>query len=76
MTALGASMAAVAHLTVYVDDIDAFARALPMFEKAFGRRRPALYAVEVPRVAPLDGARVAATAIAWLGKDAPVPISA
>lgn len=62
----------VAQLTVYVDDIMAFADAGPLLERAFGRHRPALTVVEASRPAPLAGARLQVTAIAWLGEGDPV----
>jgi enamine deaminase RidA (YjgF/YER057c/UK114 family) len=62
----------VVHLTIYVDDIVAFRDIAPVLERAFGRRRPALAVLEVPRPAPVRAARVQAVAIAWLGEDAPV----
>ena len=43
----------------------------PMLERAFGKRRPALVVMEVPRPAPPAGARVQVTAIAWLGEGEP-----
>lgn len=76
MKALGAGLDRVVHLTLFVDDIDQLSRTLPLLERAFGRRRPALYAVEVPRVSPVTGTRISATAIAWLGADAPSPADA
>jgi enamine deaminase RidA (YjgF/YER057c/UK114 family) len=75
MKALGARLDRVAHLTLFVDDIDQFARMLSVFERAFGRQRPALYVVEVPKVSPVPGTRISATAIAWLGEDAPKPVA-
>ena len=71
MKALGAALSRIAHLTVFVDDLGKFARVLPVFERAFGRHLPAIYVVEVPRPSPVDGVRVSATAIAWLGEEAP-----
>jgi enamine deaminase RidA (YjgF/YER057c/UK114 family) len=61
----------VAHLTVYIDDITAFAGVAAVLERAFGRRRPALSVLEVPRPAPIMGARVQITAVAWLGAGEP-----
>jgi enamine deaminase RidA (YjgF/YER057c/UK114 family) len=75
MKALGSSLARIVHLTVFLDDIGQFPRIAPLFEKAFGKVRPALYVIEVQRPAPLDGVRISATAIAWLGDDAPAMIA-
>jgi len=66
-----ADLQRLAHITVYVDDINAFAKAAPLLERAFGNRRPALSVIEVPKPAPLHGARVQLTAIAWLGEGEP-----
>lgn len=71
MKALGARLDRIVHLTLFVDDIEQLACMLPTLEQVFGRKRPALYAVEVPKVSPVSGTRIAATAIAWLGEDAP-----
>lgn len=67
----GAALSRVVHLTVYLDDINAFATVGPILERAFGKHRPALMMLECPRPSPVTGARMQATAIAWLGKDAP-----
>jgi len=75
MKALGARLDRIVHLTLFVDDIDQFSRMLPVFERAFGRQRQALYVVEVPKVSPVPGTRISATAIAWLGEDAPKPVA-
>ena len=61
----------VAHLTVYLDDINAFTTVAPLLERAFGKRRPALALLEVPRPAPPAGARMQVAAIAWLGEGEP-----
>jgi enamine deaminase RidA (YjgF/YER057c/UK114 family) len=66
----------VVHLTIYVDDIAAYRDIAPVLERAFGRRRPALAVLEVPRPAPARAARVQAVAIAWLGDDTPVAVTA
>jgi enamine deaminase RidA (YjgF/YER057c/UK114 family) len=66
-----ADLRRLAHITVYVDDINAFAKAAPLLERAFGKRRPALSVIEVPKPAPPQGARVQLTAIAWLGEGEP-----
>jgi enamine deaminase RidA (YjgF/YER057c/UK114 family) len=72
LKAANAGLDRVVHLTAYVDDIAAYATVLPVLERAFGRHRPALALLEVPRPAPVAGARVQVTAIAWLGEGAPV----
>ena len=71
LKAANAGLDRVVHLTVFVDDINAFPGVLPVLERAFGDRRPALALLEVPGPAPVAGARVQATAIAWLGESAP-----
>jgi hypothetical protein len=47
-----------------------------VLERAFGKHRPALAVLEVPRPAPLAGARIQVTAIAWLGEDTPIAVAA
>jgi enamine deaminase RidA (YjgF/YER057c/UK114 family) len=66
-----AALDRVVHLTVYLDDIRAFAKVGPVLERAFGKRRPALMVLECPRPAAVAGARMQLTAIAWLGKGEP-----
>ncbi len=75
MKALGSDLSRIVHLTVFVDDIEMFTKIAPMLERAFGKQRPALYAVEVARPAPIDGVSVSATAIAWTGADLPKRIT-
>jgi len=71
-----AGLERVVHLTIYVDDIAAFKDAAPVLERAFGKRRPALAVIEMPRPAPPAAARVQAVAIAWLGEGKPVAAAA
>jgi enamine deaminase RidA (YjgF/YER057c/UK114 family) len=71
-----AGLERVAHLTIYVDDISAFNDVAPVLERAFGKRRPALAVLEVPRSAPVRSARMQAVAIAWLGEGSPVATAA
>jgi len=66
-----ASLAHIAHLTVYLADIRDFLALEPTLMRAFGDSRPALTVVEAPAPGPVVGARVSMTAIAWLGADAP-----
>jgi enamine deaminase RidA (YjgF/YER057c/UK114 family) len=70
--ATGHDLERVTHLTVFIDDIEAFRPLETLFARAFGRWRPALTVIESPRPAPVIGARIAVTAIAWLGADAPI----
>ena len=65
----GAGLRNVVHLTVYIDDIGKFAAVEGELERAFGAWRPALTVLETPAPAPVRGARVSLTAIAWLGPD-------
>ena len=67
----GHGLGRVVHLTLFIDDIAAFLPMEPLLARAFGRRRPALTVIESPWPAPVAGARVSATAIAWLGAGAP-----
>jgi enamine deaminase RidA (YjgF/YER057c/UK114 family) len=71
-----AGLERVVHLTIYVDDIAAFSVVAPVLERAFGKRRPALAVLEVPRPAPVRSARMQAVAIAWLGEGSPVATAA
>ena len=66
--AAGATLANIAHITVYIDDIVQFAGIERALEQAFGDRRPALTVLEVPAPAPVRGACVSLTAIGWLGE--------
>jgi enamine deaminase RidA (YjgF/YER057c/UK114 family) len=65
----GAGLRNIVHLTVYTDDIRKFAIVEAELERAFGGWRPALTVLETPAPAPVRGARVSLTAIAWLGSD-------
>ncbi len=71
LAATGHGLDRIAQLTVFVDDIGKFPRVEELLSAAFGRRRPALTAVEVPRPGPVMGAQVSLTAVAWLGEGAP-----
>jgi hypothetical protein len=51
--------------------VDDFLAIAPLFEKAFGKKRPALMILEVPHPSPVMGVRVSATAIAWVGEGEP-----
>ena len=70
----GRDLSSVTHLSVYVQDIDDFKTVERLLVRAFGKRRPAIIALEVPRPAPLTGARMSITAIAWFGEGKPVAI--
>jgi enamine deaminase RidA (YjgF/YER057c/UK114 family) len=70
-----ADLRRVVHVTIYLDDIAALGVAAPILERAFGRHRPALTVLEVPRPAPVARARVQLTAIAWLGEGDPIAAS-
>ena len=72
LSAAQAGLDRVVHVTVYLDDITAFSSVAPILERAFGRRRPALALMEVPKPAPVAEARMQVTAIAWLGEGEPV----
>jgi enamine deaminase RidA (YjgF/YER057c/UK114 family) len=74
MTEVGHGLDRVVQLTVFIDDIDAFAPIEPLLARAFGRSRPALTVIESPRPAPVAGVRVSATAIAWLGESTPTAV--
>ncbi|MGZ5234017.1 MAG: Rid family hydrolase [Burkholderiales bacterium] len=58
----------IVHVTVYIDDISHFKSTKEALEHAFGERRPALTVLEVPAPAPVRGARVSLSAIAYLGE--------
>ena len=78
LKSLGKSLARVTHLTLFLTDVDDFARIAPLFERAFnaaGKKRPALMLLEVPHPSPVMGVRVSATAIAWVGEGEPVAIT-
>jgi enamine deaminase RidA (YjgF/YER057c/UK114 family) len=71
LAAAGHRLERVAQLTVFIDNVEEFRALEPLLAQAFGRWRPALTVIETPRPAPLYGARVSVTAIAWLGAGAP-----
>jgi enamine deaminase RidA (YjgF/YER057c/UK114 family) len=72
--ALGTTLARITHLTIFLNSVDDFVEVSPMFERAFGRKRPALMLLEVPHPSPVVGVRVSATAIAWVGDGEPVAL--
>lgn len=63
----------IAHLTVYIDNIDRYAAVEKVLVGALEKWRPAITLLEVPAVAPVMGAHVSLTAIGWFGKDMPKP---
>lgn len=69
--AAGRKLSDVTHLTVYLDDITEFRLVERLLAKALGKWRPALTVLEVPAPAPVSGARVSLTAIAWCGEGKP-----
>jgi enamine deaminase RidA (YjgF/YER057c/UK114 family) len=66
-----ARLARTVHLSVFVSDIADFLATEPFIAKALGARQCAITVVEAPAPGPIPDARVAITAIAWLGEDAP-----
>ena len=48
LKAAGRDLSSVAHLTVYMQDIDSFETIERLLAKAFGKARPAIIALEVP----------------------------
>lgn len=71
MRITGAGMEGVAHLTLFLRNISHLPALAPLFQRYFPERRPAFTAIEVPAPAPVGGAEVSMTAIAWTGADAP-----
>ena len=71
LSAAGHTPDRVVQLTVFIDDISQFSLVSPLLKEAFGAKRPALTVIESPRPAPVTGARISMTAIAWTGTDAP-----
>ncbi|MEK6594060.1 MAG: RidA family protein [Pseudomonadota bacterium] len=71
LNALKRHLKDIAHLTVYIDNIDRFTVVEKVLADVLGTWRPAITLLEVPAVAPMRGARVSLTAIGWFGKDAP-----
>jgi enamine deaminase RidA (YjgF/YER057c/UK114 family) len=65
----------VTHLTVYLDDFTEFRLVERVLAKALGKWRPALTVLEVPAAAPVSGARVSLTAIAWCGEGKPSSVA-
>ena len=64
-------LSSVAHLSVYVQDIDSFKIVETLLARAFGKSKPAIIALEVPWPSPVAGVRVSMTAIAWFGAGKP-----
>jgi enamine deaminase RidA (YjgF/YER057c/UK114 family) len=75
LRAFGKTLSRVAHITLYLNDVDDFVLVARMFEMAFGKRRPALMVLEVPHPSPVMGVRISATAIAWVAEGEPAAIS-
>ena len=48
LKAAGRDLSSVAHLSVYMQDIDSFKTIERLLAKAFGKARPAIIALEVP----------------------------
>lgn len=71
----GHGLERVVQITVFIDDIDEFTAIELLLTRAFGRRRPALTVIESPQPAPVAGARISLTAIAWLGQGAPTAVA-
>ena len=71
----GAGLKRIAHLTVFLKDIEDLMRLEPLFEKAFPEQRPAFTVSEVPNPSPVTRATVSIIAIAWLGPEPPVAVS-
>lgn len=67
----GHTLERIVQLTVFIDDITQFASVSEQLAEAFGARRPALTVIESAHPAPLSGARLSMTAIAWTGSDEP-----
>lgn len=74
LAAAGRDLSSVAHLSVYVQDIDDFKTVEIVLAKAFGKSRPALIALEVPWPSPIAGVQVSLTAIAWFGDGKPAAL--
>jgi enamine deaminase RidA (YjgF/YER057c/UK114 family) len=71
LRAAGHGLERVVQLTVFADGIGNRVKIERLLAGAFGKRRPALTVVEVPRPSPVAGARVSLTAVAWLGSAPP-----
>ena len=74
LAAAGRDLSSVAHLSVYMQDIDSFKTIERLLAKAFGKARPAIIALEVPWPSPVAGVLVSMTAIAWFGAVKPTAI--
>ena len=75
MKRTGSTLARITHLTIFLQNVDDFLAVAPLFERAFGSKRPALMLLEVPHPSPVAGVRVSATAIAWIGDGESVSIN-
>lgn len=75
LKAFGKTLARVTHLTLFLSDVNDFLMVGPLFERAFGKKRPVLMLLEVPHPSPLMGVRVSATAIAWVGEGEPATLT-
>lgn len=71
LAAAGKTLSDIVHLTVYLENITEFRLVEELLTKAIGKWRPALTVLEVPAPAPVFGARVSFTAIAWFGEGRP-----
>lgn len=71
LSAAGKTLSSITHLTVYLDDIDEFCRVEMLLAEALKGWRPALTVLEVPAPAPVPGAHISLTAIAWFGTGEP-----
>jgi enamine deaminase RidA (YjgF/YER057c/UK114 family) len=76
LKAFGKNLSRITLLTLYLNDVDDFLAIAPLFERAFGKKRPALMILEVPHPSPVMGVRISATAIAWVGDGEPAAITA
>lgn len=74
LAAAGRDFSCVVHLCVYMQDMDSFKTVESLLAKAFGKWRPAIIALEVPRPSPVAGVRISMTAIAWFGEGKPIVI--
>jgi enamine deaminase RidA (YjgF/YER057c/UK114 family) len=74
LAAAGRDLSSVAHLSMYMRDIDSFKTIERLLAKAFGKARPAIIALEVPWPCPVAGVLVSMTAIVWFGAGKPAAI--
>lgn len=75
LKSLDKPLSRVTHLTIFLNGVDDFLAVAPVFERAFGKKRPALMILEVPHPSPVACVRVSATAIAWVGDGEPTAIN-